>query len=231
MSMSRTQPWNKRGPRYPDERMMRILAEIRPTDRVLDVGVANHDSLYAMERGVWLHGLIRDKAASVVGVDILQDEVCRLQKMGYSVILADVETMQLHQKFEVIVAGEIIEHLSNPGAFLDRAHDHLTTDGRLIITTPYPWSIICIAGAFLGRVSVNEEHTCWFDPLTLTQLLSRHGFAVTRLELTRPPVGARGWRISHLLCNAGLARLGATGQLVVCKPQHNPAVGVVSSRG
>jgi 2-polyprenyl-3-methyl-5-hydroxy-6-metoxy-1,4-benzoquinol methylase len=217
----------KRGPQYPDERMKCILAEILSADHVLDIGVANHDSLDAMERGVWLHGLLKDKAAAIVGVDILPDEVCRLRKMGYSIVLADVETMQLGQKFDVIVAGEIIEHLSNPGAFLDRAYEHLTTDGRLIVTTPYPWSFVCFAGTLFNKLSINEEHACWFDPVTLTQLLNRHRFAVVKLKLVRLPVGARGWRVSHLLCDVGLERIGACGQLVVCRPQRMDLPGVI----
>jgi SAM-dependent methyltransferase len=215
----RVQRSTANGPQYPDERMKCILAEVRPTDSVLDIGVANHNSLDAMERGVWLHGLLREKAVLVVGIDIVEAEVIRLREMGYSVILANVETMQLDQKFDVIVAGELVEHLSNPGAFLDRVYDHLLQDGRLIISTPYPWSFICIAGVLLGRLPINVEHTCWFDPVTLAQLLSRHGFAVIKQKLVRLPIGARGWCISHLLCNVGLERIGACGQLVVCRPQ------------
>ena len=58
---------------------------------------------------------------------------------------------------------------------------------------------------------MNNGYTCWFDSVMLRQLLRRHGFEVGKLELVRLPVGARGWRISHLLCKLGLKRLGACG--------------------
>lgn len=201
---------------YPDQRMEIILNEIKPTDRVLDVGCVDEDLRYSFGRGIWLHEFLRKRAASVIGVDIIKSEIKKLRDMGYSVIYADAETMQLGQKFDIIVAGELIEHLSNPGAFLDRAFEHLEEEGKLILTTPYPWSFVCFVGAILAKVPINKEHTCWFDSATLSQLLNRHGFSLDRFELIPLPARTKGWRISHLLCHLGFKRLGATGMVVIC---------------
>jgi SAM-dependent methyltransferase len=89
----------------------------------------------------------------------------------------DVLTMDLGKRFDTIIAGEIIEHLENPGKFLRNMHKHLNPGGTLIISTPNPF----YAGSAwkiwrYGEPAVHEEHMGWQDPTTLGQLLKRTGF-------------------------------------------------------
>jgi 2-polyprenyl-3-methyl-5-hydroxy-6-metoxy-1,4-benzoquinol methylase len=53
----------------------------------------------------------------VVGVDIQKEDVERLRKLGYEVVWGDVTTINLGKKFDVIVAGELIEHLPDRVCF------------------------------------------------------------------------------------------------------------------
>ncbi len=114
---------------------------------------------------------------NTVGVDIDSNGVRVLVRMGYNVLCADVETMNLECKFDTIVAGEIIEHLENPGLFLRNMHRHLKSDGTIIISTPNPfytgqtWKIWRY-----GLPAVHDEHVNWQDPVTLNQLLRRTGY-------------------------------------------------------
>jgi SAM-dependent methyltransferase len=90
--------------------------------------------------------------------------------------------MDLGRTFDCIVAGEVIEHLSNPGAFLDKMALHLKPDGHLIITTPNAFNIRLFWRILKNNnIKAHGEHTCWYDPLTLTQLLMRHSFGVERI--------------------------------------------------
>ena len=109
-------------------------------------------------------------AKNIIGVD--------LRKSDDSQILeGDVETVDLKRKFELIVAGEIIEHLNNTGKFLDNMRRHLKDDGQLLITTPNVKSVAYLF--FKG----NPEHTCWYCRNTLRQVLERHGFRVKKILL------------------------------------------------
>ena len=44
--------------------------------------------------------------------------------------------IRLGRKFDVIVTGEILEHLPNQGLFLENAERHLKKKGVQILTTP-----------------------------------------------------------------------------------------------
>ena len=147
--------------------------------KVLDVGVVSHVPHFSEEwyDNQFLHGFLCKSAKSVIGVDIEEDGVTKLQERGYNVIVADAENMELHDTFDVIVAGELIEHLANPGSFIKRAYKHLKEDGLLILTTPNPFNLKrCIYGFFGKKTEINSQHICWFDVKTLCQLCERFGF-------------------------------------------------------
>ena len=81
---------------------------------------------------------------------------------------------------QLIVCGEVLEHLSNPGYFLDAlkvAYPGLP----VILTVPNAFS----AGGqewllTRGRENVNADHVCYYSYTTLKELLRRAGYAITR---------------------------------------------------
>ncbi len=146
--------------------------------KVLDLGCVRH-SLEESEKPGWLHGVICAEAKSVLGVDYLEDAVARLRERGFNVVSANVETMNIGDCFEVIVAGDLIEHLNNFGSFLDRVRAHLTDDGIALVTTPNPVNPLRFFSVLLrGEAGANTEHTCWFTEEVLRQLVARHGLEI-----------------------------------------------------
>jgi len=135
-----------------------------------------------------LHKRIAELNPNVLGIDIDPDGARILNEQGFHVQVGDVETMDLHRQFDTIVAGEIIEHLENPGLFLRNMRRHLKPDGVLIVSTPNPF----YAGSRwkiwrYGKPAVHEDHTNWQDPITLSSLLKRTGFVVTDGYWVQPP--------------------------------------------
>ena len=105
---------------------------------------------------------------------------------GFNAKTADVITMDLGEQFDCIVGGEIIEHLPNPGHFLSNMRKHLKDGGTLIITTPNPFYIKQTWKIWrYNRPSVHEEHTCWFDPITLCNLCAMSGLEVIDIYWVR----------------------------------------------
>ena len=165
------------------DRFSIIQDYVRPPRAVMDLGCvdsrpARHNAVQRIEyKANLLHKRIAEANKDVLGVDIDPEGVEVLNQQGYHVIVADVETMDLQRQFDTIVAGEIIEHLENPGRFLRNMRRHLKDDGIIILSTPNPF----YAGSAwkiwrYGRPAVHEDHMGWQDPITMDQLLRRTGF-------------------------------------------------------
>jgi predicted TPR repeat methyltransferase len=143
---------------------------------VLDLGCVRH-SIEETEKPGWLHGEIKKVAQRIVGVDYLEQAVLKLKQKNYDVVCANVEVMQLDERFDTIVAGDLIEHLNNFGMFIERVKEHLNPNGVFILTTPNPVNLLrFISVLFRGDAGANPEHTCWFTERVIRQLFDRYGF-------------------------------------------------------
>lgn len=165
---------------------------IRPyivNKKVLDIGALGHNVSRHKEPG-WLHGLIKKKAKRVTGIDIQKNGIEALKKKGYDLKFGNAEDFSLNEKFDVIIAAEVIEHLTNFSGFFKSVSKHLKKNGKLIITTPNSFGLYYFMGTLLKRkYSGNPEHICWFDLFVLRQLVKRFGFRVKRhyyLEMLYP---------------------------------------------
>jgi len=152
-----------------------LLVDLCRGRSVLDIGCVDH----TMDRveasgGEWIHGRIHEVASELVGVDILVDEVAALVARGFDVRCEDAEVLDLGRTFDVVVGGDIIEHMSNPGLFLDSVARHLGPGSIFVLTTPNPFNIDQFVTAITRNfIGVNDEHTVWLDPRVLAELVSR----------------------------------------------------------
>ncbi len=162
--------------------------------RVLDCGGVDHCFVeHKREEGSWLHDRICEKAEDCVGVDILEDRVNQLNAMdGYKFLVANVEELDFEEEFDVVVAGELIEHIYNAGLFLDGAWKALKENGTLIITTPNSQAFSKMLYTVVqGQEVCHEEHTCYYSKQTLSYLVERHGFEVEEFHILKRPARTR----------------------------------------
>ena len=119
--------------------------------KVLDIGSSG-----------FLRGLLKEHC-TLTGLD----------RVPGSDIQCDVEKDELPDgEFDIIIAGEIIEHLSNPGVFLDKLKKYTCP---VIITVPNAFGD---NSARTGIENVNLEHVAWYSYHTLKSLVERHGYAI-----------------------------------------------------
>lgn len=158
---------------------------------MLHLGFIQHSHLYEklIGTGDWLHGQIHKVARRLVGIDYLASDVDVLRKKyGYECYHCDVtkmENLELKDQFDIIVCGELIEHVENPGLMLDNIKRFMRPDSVLLITTPNPWEasrITLINSGKLEESWLNDEHVCWYTFGTLKQLLDRKGFAEIKYD-------------------------------------------------
>lgn len=162
------------------------IVELCKGKTVLHLGFIQHAHLYreAISKGEWLHGKIAKVASKLVGIDYLKTEVALLRKeFHYECYQGDVTDpttfSNLKARYQVVVCGELIEHVENPGLMLDGIKKVMDRNSVLIITTPNPWAkqrMKLIRGGHYEDEWLNKEHACWFSAGTLRQLLARKGY-------------------------------------------------------
>jgi len=182
---------------------IRFLRDACRGKRVLDLGCVRHTAAFALKDPHWLHGIIASVAATMLGVDIVAAEVEKLCDFGYNVIAGDVtKPIPIAGPFDVIVAGDIIEHLDNFAGFFENCQRLLAPDGIVVITTANPFyaelfHYIALKRAFLA----NPEHSCWIDPCMLARLAARFGFRASEMHYL-----TNSWRLRSMICETASHR-------------------------
>jgi len=142
----------------------------------------------------WLHAHLDASASELVGLDLDEvgvDEAVRRGYEAYTVDCSDdaaVAALGLAPA-QVIIAGEIIEHLDNSGSFLDGLHSLTETGGTLVVTTPNASGLMNAVSAALTGYEVNHpDHVTLYSCFTLCNLLERHGWKVAEVATYVPQV-------------------------------------------
>lgn len=121
-----------------------------------------------------LQGMIEKSAKKAYGLDIDRN----LSAACENFIYCDLD--QIHQDWarlpddvNLVVAGEVIEHVTNPGLVVRRLKEY----GRpAIITVPNAFSQAGIAHVRSGVEHVNGDHVAWYSYNTLKVLLEKCGY-------------------------------------------------------
>jgi len=176
---------------------------------VLDLGCTQHRMVgREVKEKDWLHYRIKQVAQQVIGIDYLKDEIKRLNNIGYNIIYGNVETIDKIKlpikNPDVIVCGELIEHLSNPGLFLESVKKIMNNNTLLIITTPNVYSrqrIKLMLNKKYEREWLNKEHKLWYSFETLKQLLNSFGYQEVSWGYYCPSVKNKGmfWKIKQII--------------------------------
>ncbi|NJN98370.1 MAG: methyltransferase domain-containing protein [Anaerolineales bacterium] len=174
--------WKKAINSKPVNKVMFIEEKCRGKT-VLDLGCVRHNADYAVKDPNWLHKKIQSVAQKVIGFDFLQVEVEKLRAVGYNILWGDVtKPLDINEQFDVIVAGDLLEHLSNFEGFFENCHRLLKQEGILIISTPNPfYTGVFYGAAFKGLPLISPEHTCWIDPQCLAQLSTRFDCIISEI--------------------------------------------------
>lgn len=195
--------------RAPLDRVDFILDHCRGK-RVLHLGFVDEHLLEdKVEAGRWLHAQIAAVAAELKGVDVVADGIDWARNQGYEVYVADVQDENalasipgLDGWAQVIVAGELIEHLDAPGFFLRAVKRLLAAGGELIVTTPNAYRPANALVAATGRELIHPDHTGWHSPSTLRELGTRAGYKIVDSFYYQNPARGRGdrslrWRLGR----------------------------------
>ncbi|HEY7397318.1 MAG TPA: methyltransferase domain-containing protein [Gaiellaceae bacterium] len=155
--------------------------------RVIHLGFTDeHLTADKQRSGRWLHADLDEVASSLVGLDLDREGVERAQALGYEAYVVDAQSATAIRRLslqpaDVVVAGEIIEHLESPGHFLRAVKPLLADGGRLIVTTPNAYRTVGFLAPLLGEELIHPDHVGIHSIHTLRTLGRRAGYHVEQL--------------------------------------------------
>ena len=166
----------------------KLLALVGTGKRVLDVGCSSgYLARPLVERGCTVIGIEQDDAAAEAAREVCEE-----------VLTGDVETMFLpfpSGSFDVVLCGDVLEHLRAPEEFLARVQPLLRADGRLVLTTPNVANWAMRLGLLFGRWRYTDRgildrtHLHLFTRSTLVETLDQAGYRILELDFTVPVPG------------------------------------------
>lgn len=150
--------------------------------RVLDVGAVCHNK-HSVVMHSWKHRKIRDASEYVLAVDILKDMIEWINERGGNFVYTDATSeVDLKDRFDVVVMGDLIEHVDNVAGLLEFGKRHLNKDGVMLITTPNPCFFELLNREVFEEVPIaNMEHTCWITPTNMNELCFRTGLKLNKI--------------------------------------------------
>jgi 2-polyprenyl-3-methyl-5-hydroxy-6-metoxy-1,4-benzoquinol methylase len=164
-----------------------ILARVKGKS-VLHAGATDFPMHEAKaNQGQLLHAKLHGQCRELVGIDLAESaiEFLREHHNITDIVHGNVEQLELvfpGRTFDVIVAGDVVEHISNVGLFLQSARRALNPGGLLLITVPNSFSIKKMLGAVLLRQERNHpDHMYGFSPMNLQQAAWRYGATIAEM--------------------------------------------------
>jgi 2-polyprenyl-3-methyl-5-hydroxy-6-metoxy-1,4-benzoquinol methylase len=163
-------------------RLAFVLEWIRGGERVLDVGCGEGDFSAAFAAA----------GARVLGVDVAEEPLRRGRARHPGLELRRVPadgTWPLEDaSFDLVWAGEVLEHVADTAGWLSETRRVLRPAGRLLLSTPDhgPLSVFRMAlcpAAFAARFDPLADHLRFYTRRTLGRLLAE--FAFEEIEISR----------------------------------------------
>jgi SAM-dependent methyltransferase len=199
--------------------------------KVLHLGCTNWPYTQdAIDAGTLLHKDLAEASSALYGFDFDQEGIDALASKGFSNLFrADLERLEevdLNETFDVIVAGEMIEHLSNPGTFLSGIKRFMNRETLLVITTVNAYSgmrffVYGLRGRGGRLEPVHPDHVAYYSYSTLKLMLERHGYSIADfyfydLGTEHRPHNGRLRNLVNDIC-VKIAPQWADGVIAVCK--------------
>ena len=152
----------------------------KPGGTLLDVGTANGTTA----------SVALDFGFSVVGMDIHSGYAKQVADMGVEFIEADVTTCELGGRtFDVILMGDVIEHVVDAKATIENVKRLLNPGGLLWLSTPNYEGAWTRAMKAADPMWMEGEHIHYFSLRSLKRLLSDCGLNVVDYRLSKRYVG------------------------------------------
>jgi 2-polyprenyl-3-methyl-5-hydroxy-6-metoxy-1,4-benzoquinol methylase len=158
------------------ERVRRVGEQVGSSPRVLDVGCGEGRFTAELARA----------GAHVVGIDVAHEPLRRARARDAGLDLRIVEPegpWQLDDaSFDVVWAGEVIEHVADTAVWLSEVRRVLVPGGRLLVTTPSHGRVPLLVRGIDRFSEPLGDHLHLYTRRSLMRLLHEFGFGPVRVR-------------------------------------------------
>jgi SAM-dependent methyltransferase len=153
-----------------------------------------------LDIGCWTGSFLEAASArgwTAMGIEPSTWAAGRAAQRGLDVRQGEFDEIELPPaRWRLVVLGDVLEHLADPGAALDRVAGLLEEGGGLYLTVPDAGSA---CARMMGRRwwSVLPMHLQYFTRQSMTRLLSERGFLVRHVG-SHPKVFSAGYYAARL---------------------------------
>jgi 2-polyprenyl-3-methyl-5-hydroxy-6-metoxy-1,4-benzoquinol methylase len=176
-----------------------LLAHVSAGERVLDVGCG--EGRFTKE----LMGM----GARAVGIDVAEEPLRRARarhpELELRLVAEDDPWELADSSFDVVWAGEVIEHVADTAAWLSEVRRVLRSGGSLLVSTPDHDRLTLMRlalsrRAFAAHFDPRGEHLRFYSRETLTRLIADFGFEQINVRRSgRRTAGGRGPLLAHAI--------------------------------
>jgi hypothetical protein len=148
---------------------------------VIDLGCFDESAKFKFGTKYWLHREISLVSEEVAGIDNTENLPVSGKRFFENEYMykGDVNNfsdfVNKNKKYDIMVAGELIEHLPDTIQFLKKVKNDFKGE-YLIITTPNATSLSNILLGMIRKESCNKDHYQIYSYKTLNTILSKSGF-------------------------------------------------------
>jgi len=176
-----------------DERIkivLNLIGDIRKKEvNLLEIGCSSGSFLAKLKH--FIADKFPDKRVLLAGIDIDANAIQSSVDKDLVLTVANAETFvrSAPGKYDIIVHFELIEHLLDPFSFMTNLHKLLSTNGRMLFSTPNADGLEMLASGYndlrlLAHSIFPPMHLNAFSVANMTHFAIRCGFQV--LEISTP---------------------------------------------
>jgi glycosyltransferase involved in cell wall biosynthesis/2-polyprenyl-3-methyl-5-hydroxy-6-metoxy-1,4-benzoquinol methylase len=169
--------------------LKKILHFIEEGKHIVDVGCATG----------YLASLLQQKDCIVTGIEINPGAAKVAEKYCEKVIIADLDFVPIteilpNHKFDVVIFGDVLEHLRNPWKVLEESKNILKEDGFIVASIPNiahgAIRLALLGGKFkYTRFGIlDDTHLRFFTRETVEDLFQKTGYIIDKIDVTKLPV-------------------------------------------
>jgi len=171
-----------------------IIINIIKKKKVINLGCCDHINVIKdkIKNNTWMHKLITENSKYCLGIDIDQEAInyvkmeFRYENIIYGDITGPEKISEIEgKKFDIMVMGEILEHVDDPVFFLRQIRKNYKNNiSQILITVPNAFSYRNLKSLKENVEVINSDHRYWFTPYTLAKIVTRAGYGVDEFFFT-----------------------------------------------